>query len=138
MKLDESFTVLGALLPKDGQWLVSGGDIAFCNKLHINNFIILLSAEKKRMGRQAESNLLSPLQRTVESLIQTDHRGFASMSSMRPIHPGKIASELQRQAAKSVLMQPAAPTRKQRASESAFFHIIHSERWGWSGVLQSQ
>lgn len=41
------------------------------------------------VGSQAKSNLLSPLQRTAESPIQTDHGGYAS----RPIHSGKIASQ---------------------------------------------
>lgn len=84
---------------------ISEKDLTFCNELHINNFIILLSAEQKRKARQAKSNLF-PLQRTVESPIQTNHRGYASRS-MKPIHSGKIASELQGQATKSVLILPA-------------------------------
>lgn len=60
--MDEGFTVWGALLPNGGQWLKEKDwlylrDLAFCNELHINNFIILLSAEPKRNGRQAKSNL---------------------------------------------------------------------------------
>ena len=50
MKLDEGFTVRDS-----GQRKKTETD--FCNALHINNFIILLSAEKKGKGRRAKSNL---------------------------------------------------------------------------------
>lgn len=80
-------------------------DLTFCNKLHINNFIIPLSARQKKMGRQAKSNLFL-LQSSVESTIQMHHNGYARRN-MRPIHSEKIRSEPQRQVVKPVLMQEA-------------------------------
>ena len=54
-----------------------------------------------------QGTTFSPLQGTVESPIQTDHRGYASRN-MQPIHSEKIASKWQRQATKSVLIHPGA------------------------------
>lgn len=90
-------------------------DLAFCNELHINNFICLLPAEKKRKAGQAKSKPLFSLQRTAKSPVQTDHRGYDCRST-QPIHSGKIASELLGQTTKSSL--------KQRTSEGGF--LLHS------------
>lgn len=121
MKLEEGFSGRCTLLPNDGRRLEEKD---WLYELHKNNFIILLSAEKKRKDRQAKSNLF-PLQRTVESPIQTDHRGYASQN-MQPIHSGKIASGLQRQGYK-VYINKASITLKQRASEGEFLHFLHFE-----------
>ena len=116
MKLDKGFSLFrevwgGALLlnggqrPEEKRLDISERD---CNELHINNAIILLSGEKKRKGRVGmQGATFSPLRGTVESPIQTDHRGYASRN-MQPIHSEKIASKWQRQATKSVLIHPAA------------------------------
>lgn len=90
-------------------------DLAFCNELHINNFICLLPAEKKRKAGQAKSKPFFSLQRTAKSPVQTDHRGYDCRST-QPIHSGKIASELLGQTTKSSL--------KQRTSEGGF--LLHS------------
>lgn len=80
--------------------VISWKDLTFYNEQHINNFIILFSAGKKGMGDQEKSNLF-PLQ----TLSGEPYSDSPESRNMQAIHSEKIASELQRKAIKSILMQ---------------------------------
>lgn len=117
MKVSSSWVL--CCLTTDSRWRKeTEGDLAFCNELRINNFIILLSAEMKRKGSRAKSNLFPLAKNSGES--HSDWPQRLCQQKHAAIHSGKIASELQRQATKSILPQPAAPWSRGQARVSSF------------------